>query len=122
MSEDWKIIVKKVPRYEDNNSQERKSVPLATKRWVSYLILIPILIVVAIFGVFFFAAFLALFTIAAIGFGLRFWWLKRELSKSMNSDNMVDTVETTDTVEGEYVVVDKDQDGEAEVRRHKVDK
>lgn len=122
MSEDWKIIVKKVPRYEDNNSQERKSVPLATKRWVSYLILIPILIVVAIFGVFFFAAFLALFTIAAIGFGLRFWWLKRELSKSMNSDNMVDTVETTDTVEGEYVVVDKDQDGEAEVRRDKVDK
>lgn len=122
MSEDWKIIVKKVPRYEDNNSQERKSVPLATKRWVSYLILIPILIVVAIFGVFFFAAFLALFTIAAIGFGLRFWWLKRELSKSMNSDNMVDTVETTDTVEGEYVVVDEDQDGEAEVRRDKVDK
>lgn len=122
MSEDWKIIVKKVPRYEDNNSQERKSVPLATKRWVSYLILIPILIVVAIFGVFFFAAFLALFTIAAIGFGLRFWWLKRKLSKSMNSDNMVDTVETTDTVEGEYVVVDKDQDGEAEVRRDKVDK
>ncbi len=122
MSEDWKIIVKKVPRYEDNNSQERKSVPLATKRWVSYLILIPILIVVAIFGVFFFAAFLALFAIAAIGFGLRFWWLKRELSKSMNSDNMVDTVETTDTVEGEYVVVDEDQDGEAEVRRDKVDK
>lgn len=122
MSEDWKIIVKKVPRYEDNNSQERKSVPLATKRWVSYLILIPILIVVAIFGVFFFAAFLALFAIAAIGFGLRFCWLKRELSKSMNSDNMVDTVETTDTVEGEYVVVDKDQDGEAEVRRDKVDK
>lgn len=122
MSEDWKIIVKKVPRYEDNNSQERKSVPLATKRWVSYLILIPILIVVAIFGVFFFAAFLALFTIAAIGFGLRFWWLKRKLSKSMSSDNMVDTVETTDTVEGEYVVVDKDQDGEAEVRRDKVDK
>jgi hypothetical protein len=122
MSEDWKIIVKKVPRYEDNNSQERKSVPLATKRWVSYLILIPILIVVAIFGVFFFAAFLALFAIAAIGFGLRFWWLKREFSKSMSSDNMVDTVETTDTVEGEYVVVDKDQDGEAEVRRDKVDK
>lgn len=122
MSEDWKIIVKKVPRYEDNNSQERKSVPLATKRWVSYLILIPILIVVAIFGVFFFAVFLALFAIAAIGFGLRFWWLKRELSKSMNSDNMVDTVETTDTVEGEYVVVDEDQDGEAEVRRDKVDK
>ena len=122
MSEDWKIIVKKVSRYEDNNSQERKSVPLATKRWVSYLILIPILIVVAIFGVFFFAAFLALFAIAAIGFGLRFWWLKRELSKSMSSDNMVDTVETTDTVEGEYAVVDEDQDGEAEVRRDKVDK
>ena len=122
MSEDWKIIVKKVSRYEDNNTQEGKSVPLATKRWVSYLILIPILIVVAIFGVFFFAAFLALFAIAAIGFGLRFWWLKRELSKSMSSDNMVGTVETADTVEGEYVVVDEDQAAEAEVRRDEADK
>ena len=122
MSEDWRIIVKKTPGYEDNNAQERESVPLATKRWVSYLILIPILIVVAIFGVFFFAAFLALFAIAAIGFGLRFWWLKRELSKSMSSDNMVGTVETADTVEGEYVVVDEDQAAEAEARRDEEDK
>lgn len=125
MNEDWKIIVKKVAKYEDNNTQEGKSVPLATKRWVSYLILIPILIVVAIFGVFFFAAFLALFAIAAIGFGLRFWWLKRELTKSMGSDNMVGTVETADTVdtvEGEYVVVDENQAAEAEVRRDEVDK
>lgn len=122
MSEDWRIIVKKTPRYEDSNDQEGKSVPLATKRWVNYLILIPILIVAAIFGVFFFAAFLALFAIAAIGFGLRFWWLKRELSKSMSSDNMMGTVETADTVEGEYVVVDEDQAAEAEVRRDEEDK
>jgi len=122
MSEDWKKIVKKVPRYEENNAQEGKSVPPDTRRWVSYLILIPILIVMMILGVFFFAAFLALFTIAAIGFGFRFWWVRRELIKSMNSDNTVGTVETADTVEGEYVVVNEDQATETEVRRAEEDK
>jgi hypothetical protein len=122
MSEDWKKIVKKVPRYEENNAQEGKSVPPDTRRWVSYLILIPILIVMMILGVFFFAAFLALFAIAAIGFGFRFWWVRRELIKSMNSDNTVGTVETADTVEGEYVVVNEDQATETEVRRAEEDK
>ncbi len=122
MSEDWKKIVKKVPRYEENNAQEGKSVPPDTRRWVSYLILIPILIVMMILGVFFFTAFLALFAIAAIGFGFRFWWVRRELIKSMNSDNTVGTVETADTVEGEYVVVNEDQATETEVRRAEEDK
>ena len=122
MSEDWKIIVKKVPRDEENNAQEGKSMLPDTRRWVSYLILIPILIVMMILGVFFFAAFLALFAIAAIGFGFRFWWVRRELIKSMNSDNTVGTVETADTVEGEYVVVNEDQATETEVRKAEEDK
>ncbi len=121
MREDWKII-KKVSGYEENNAQERGRAPPATRGWVSYLILIPISIIMVIFGVFFFAAFFALFAIAAIGFGFRFWWLRRALIKSMSSDNTVGTVETANTVEGEYVVVDKDQAVETEVRKAEKDK
>jgi len=75
-----------------------------------------------IFGVFFFAAFFALFAIVAIGFGFRLWWLRRALIKSMSSDNTVGTVETADTVEGEYVVVNEDQVAETKVRRAEEDK
>ncbi|MEE9222609.1 MAG: hypothetical protein V3V40_04060 [Nitrosomonadaceae bacterium] len=122
MSEDWKIIVKKVSGYEENNAQEGGRVPPDTRRWVSYLILIPILIVMVIFGVFFFAAFFALFAIVAIGFGFRLWWLRRVLIKTMSPDNTVGTGETADTVEGEYVVVNEDQAAETEVRGAEEDK
>lgn len=121
MNEDWKIIVKKVSGFEENNSQEEMSASLATKRWVTYLALIPILILMVILGVFFFAAFLALFVIAAIGFGIRFWWLRRELAKSVGSASPISTVET-ETVEGEYVVFDENgQVAETKIRRDGVD-
>jgi hypothetical protein len=117
MNEDWKIIVKKASGFKEKNSQEGVSASLTTKRWMTYLVLIPILILLAILGIFFFAAFLALFAIAAVGFGIRFWWLKRELAKSVGSESPVSTVEK-ETVEGEYVVVDRDdQDAEAKIRR-----
>jgi len=94
---------------------------LTTKRWMTHLVLIPILILLAILGIFFFAAFLAIFTIAAVGFGIRFWWLKRELAKSVGSESPVSTVEK-ETVEGEYVVVDgDDQAAEEKIRRDGAD-
>ncbi|TFH12614.1 MAG: hypothetical protein E4H07_01260 [Nitrosomonadales bacterium] len=122
MNEDWKIIVKRASRFEENSSQEGMNAALATKRWVTSLVLIPILIVLVIFGIFFFAVFLALFAIAAVGFGIRFWWLRRELTKSVRSDNPVGPLETADTVEGEYVVVEEDQAAETEIRRDEVDR
>ena len=121
MNEDWKIIVKKASGFKEKNSQEGVSASLTTKRWMTYLVLIPILILLAILGIFFFAAFLALFAIAAVGFGIRFWWLKRELAKSVGSESPVNTVEK-ETVEGEYVVVDgDDKAAEAKVRRDGAD-
>lgn len=122
MREDWKIIVKNMPRYEGNNThQEGNNEPHYSKRWVTYLILIPLVILMVIFGIFFFAAFLALFSIVAVGFGLRLWWLRRKLIKSMSSDNAAGTADTADTVEGEYVIVDEDQVDETEERKNKKD-
>ena len=121
MNEDWKIIVKKASGFKEKKYQEEMNASLTTKRWMTYLVLIPILILLAILGIFFFAAFLALFAIAAVGFGIRFWWLKRELSKSVGSESPLSTVEK-ETVEGEYVVVDEDdQAAEAKIRRDGVD-
>lgn len=121
MNENWKIIVKKASGFEERNSQEEMNASPTTKRWMTYLVLIPILILLAILGIFFFAAFLALFAIAAAGFGIRFWWLKRELAKSVGSESPVGTVEK-ETVEGEYVVVDEsDQATEAKMRRDRTD-
>jgi hypothetical protein len=121
MNEDWKIIVKKASGFKEKNSQEGMDASLITKRWMTYLVLIPILILLAILGIFFFAAFLALFAIAAVGFGIRFWWLKRELAKSIGSESPVSTVEK-ETVEGEYVVVDgDDQADEEKIRKDGVD-
>ena len=121
MNEDWKIIVKKASGFKEKKSQEGMNASFTTKRWMTYLVLIPILILLAILGVFFFAAFLALFAIAAVGFGIRFWWLKRELAKSVGSESPLSTVEK-ETVEGEYAVVDEDdQAAEAKIRRDGAD-
>lgn len=121
MNEDWKIIVKKASGFKEKKFQEEMNASLTTKRWMTYLVLIPILILLAILGIFFFAAFLALFAIAAVGFSIRFWWLKRELSKSVGSESPLSTVEK-ETVEGEYAVVDEDdQAAEAKIRRDGVD-
>jgi hypothetical protein len=122
MREDWKIIVKNMPRYEGNNThQEGNNEPYHSKRWATYLILIPLVTLMVIFGIFFFAAFLALFSIVAVGFGLRLWWLRRKLIKSMSSDNTAGMADTTDTVEGEYVIVDEHQVDETEERKNKKD-
>lgn len=106
MNENWKIIVRKISGFEDRNSQEEKNGSLAAKRWMTYLVMVPVIILLAILGVFFFAAFLALFVIAAVGFGIRLWWLKRELVRSVSTESPISTVEN-ETVEGEYIVVDE---------------
>lgn len=53
--------------------------------WLFYLLLVPIFIVMAILGIFFFTAFLALFAVAAVSLGFRLWWLRRKLRKSMEA-------------------------------------
>ncbi len=63
----------------------------ATSRWGFYLILIPALALMAVLGMFFFAAFVALFSIVAAGLGLRFWWMRRKIQRSNPSSHSSST-------------------------------
>jgi hypothetical protein len=63
-------------------------------RWLVYLLLIPAFMIMAVLGVFFFSAFLALFAGAAAVLGFRLWWLRRKMRQS------------TEASEGEYLVIE----------------
>ena len=82
----------------DSNSpfQNRNKFFLPGPIWLHYLLALPIVIGALFLAAFFFAAFLALFTVVAIGFALRIWWLRRKLRKRGTQANAMD---------GEYVVI-----------------
>jgi hypothetical protein len=90
-----RIIISKISESRRAGSPDNGSIPVVpVNRWVAFLVLIPVVIVMAIVGAFFFAAFLALFAIVAVGFGLRIWWLRRKLRKNMQAE------------EGDYVIIE----------------
>ncbi|HET7062173.1 MAG TPA: hypothetical protein VFI43_08360 [Nitrosospira sp.] len=98
--DDHKIIIRRVVRDEKTGSPEDTvhvfhSSPAS--RWLLYLLLVPAFIVMAILGIFFFTAFLALFAVVATGLALRLWWLRRELRKPAAGP---------DHREGEYQVIE----------------
>jgi Flp pilus assembly protein TadB len=77
-----KIIISKISEYRQTESPFNQGMPGSTvNRWVAILVFIPVLIIMAVLGAFFFAAFLALFVIAAGVLGARLWWLRRKLRK-----------------------------------------
>jgi len=95
MDEKGKIIIRRISRNRETGIPEEELVRVSTAgRWLVYLAFVPLFIVMAVLGVFFFTAFLALFAIAAIGFGFRLWWLRRKLRQAMEAE------------EGEYVVIE----------------
>ena len=69
------------------------------RSWLSYLILVPAALAAVLLAVFFFAAFLAVFALAALVFSVRLWWLRRKLRKAADDH----------TLEGEYTVVEEEQ-------------
>ncbi len=74
--------------------------PGPAARWLTYLLLVPVLIVMAVLGIFFFTAFLALFAVVAAGFGLRLWWLRRKLRESMQTaEAEYDVIEDAEIIE-----------------------
>jgi small-conductance mechanosensitive channel len=75
-----KIVISKISEYRQTESPFNQGMPRSpVNRWVAILVFIPVLIVMAVLGAFFFAAFLALFVVAAGVFGVRLWWLRRKL-------------------------------------------
>lgn len=82
--EERKIIISKVSEYRQNESGEYQRVPVSpVNRWVTIAILIPVIALMAVLGVFFFAAFLALLAVAVVVVGIRFWWLRRKFENAM---------------------------------------
>lgn len=93
MDENDRIIIKRISRQGNAGGPEDETVHIFRagggspgKRWLTYLLLAPFLIIMVVLGIFFFTAFLALFAVAAVGFGLRLWWLRRKLRKSMDAE------------------------------------
>ena len=77
--EERKIIIDRVSEFHRNKSNEYERVPVSPiSRWIIYAILIPVVVVLMLIGVFFFAAFLALLAVAVVVIGIRFWWFNRK--------------------------------------------
>jgi hypothetical protein len=98
------IIVRRVIRNKETGATEeeifRASQPGPAARWLTYLLLVPVLIVMVVLGIFFFTAFLALFAVVAAGFGLRLWWLRRKSRESMQTaEAEYDVIEDAEIVE-----------------------
>lgn len=82
--EEKKIIISRVSEYRQNESGEYERVPVSpVNRWITFAILIPVVAFMALIGVFFFAAFLALLAVAVVVIGIRFWWLRRKFENAV---------------------------------------
>lgn len=98
--EERKIIINRVSEFHRNKSGDYERVPVSpVNRWITYAILIPIVVVLMLVGVFFFAALLALLAVAVMVIGIRFWWFHRkfqnvtqqpdDLSRQTNADQTI---------------------------------
>jgi hypothetical protein len=80
----------------------------STGSWLSYLIVLPFMLGAVVVGIFFFTAFLALFTLAVLAVAVRFWWLRRKLRRHTASGaSATRQPGRSGVLEGEYVVVSK---------------
>lgn len=97
--EEKKIIINKISEYHEKESGEYQRVPVSTMhRWLIYAMLIPVVVVLVLIGVFFFAAFLALLAVAVVVIGIRFWWLRRHLeSPGRQPDDLNDLKRQTES-------------------------
>ena len=103
--ENKKIIITKMYGYNQTDAEGNPSGPKIKpiNKWVLYLTIIPVAIVMITLGAFFFAAFLAIFAIAAVVIGVRIWWLRRKYQGQVQSEKedgdytIIEDVEYVDT-------------------------
>lgn len=108
MDENTRIVIRRITRDGRTGAPEESVFKVrggGGGRLLTYLFLIPVFTVMAVLGIFFFTAFLALFAVAAAGLAFRLWWLRRKLQKSAQA------------AEGDYVVIE-----DAEIVEERVDK
>lgn len=107
--EQRRIIIKRISSYgqEGGNSQDR--VPVSPiNRWVAIAILIPVLALMAVLGVFFFTIFVALFSIVAVIFGVRIWWLRRKFQRAMQQEETVQSRQSAQAADSADSVIVED--------------
>ncbi|MBX3641094.1 MAG: hypothetical protein KF888_11440 [Nitrosomonas sp.] len=78
-----RIIIRKISSYEQQGNDPQGNSPSPVNRWVALVIMIPVLALLAVLGVFFFTIFVALFSIIAVIFAMRIWWLRRKFRQRM---------------------------------------
>lgn len=96
--ENKRIIITRFYGHNQTNTEGNEFNPNVKpiNKWVIYLTIIPIAIVMITLGAFFFAAFLAIFAIAAIVIAVRIWWLRRKYRGK---------TQTTEE-EGDYTIIE----------------
>ena len=103
--ENKRIIITKMFGYNQTDAEGNEYGPKIKpiNKWVLYLTIIPVAIVMIALGAFFFAAFLAIFAIAAVVIGVRIWWLRRKYQGQVQSEKedgdytIIEDVEYVDT-------------------------
>ncbi len=80
------------------------------RSWLMYLWLLPLVMGVALVGIFFFVAFVALFSVVVVVIATRFWWLRRKLRRQGARHAKTAGRSRSTALEGEYVVISKNKD------------
>ncbi len=83
-----RIIIRKISSYEQQGNDPQGNSPSPVNRWVALMIMIPVLALLAVLGVFFFTIFVALFSLIAIIFAIRIWWLRRKFRQRMQESGV----------------------------------
>ncbi len=109
-----RIIIRRIIREHHDGMDENgsfKTTPV--NRWVFYLTLIPIVIVVLVLGAFFFSVVLALVVATATIIGARILWLRRKLRRAMH-----ETAQSTnsDIIEDAQIIDDVKRDDRTHYR------
>ena len=84
--------------------------PGLARSWLIYLWLLPLVIGAALIGIFFFVAFVALFSVVVLVITARFWWLRRKLRRQGARHAKTEGRSQRTALEGEYVVIAKNKD------------
>ena len=118
--EERKIIISRVSEYHQDESGEYQRVPVSpVNRWLTYAILIPVVAIMIVLGIFFFAAFLALLAVAILVVGTRFWWLRRKYENAMQHPGDASRqAETDQTVIIEDAQIIEETEARNEQKKH----